>query len=359
MLRAAALSLILLAAGLAGCSDPLSFGSTGDVDGFSVTPDRGDGKTEFHVQAADELRGRDLTWTFGDGTEAKGDEARHAYGFTNGVMTITLIARDESGVPQIATRTVTLGTGENKPPTGTARAVKDWVAVGQPANLSANARDADGDTLTYLWSYTDASAAGSAAQVVIEGSGPRTSVVFDAPGRYDVKVRIRDPKGAEAIDNLTIDVSRTIPESRIETTFKGTLVAGTGGAAVAEKAWVEPAPDSYADAARHPYTLDYPATTYVVLQWNDTSNASAYDLDFEVRDAQTGEVVATGAHHAVDPNAPGAPTPLPPIEANFTTQEAGSYVIVVKAFSGARVDYEVFLFSTLHLTAELVAAREG
>lgn len=358
MLRAGALSLVLLVAGLAGCSDPLSFGSTGgDVDGFVVTPDRGDKTTEFRVQAAEELRGRDLTWSFGDGTEAKGDEARHVYGFTNGVMTITLLARDESGVPQVATKTITLGNGENKPPTGTARAVKSWVAVGQPANLTATARDADGDPLTYLWSYTAGESGGG--QVVIPGSGAKTSVVFDAPGRYDVKVRIRDPKGGEATDAFTIDVSRTIPDARVETTFQGTLVAGTGGAGVAEKAWVDPAPDTYADAARHPYQLDYPATTYVLLMWNDTSNASAYDLDFEVRNAETGEVVATGARHAVDPNAPGAPTPMPPVEANFTTQEPGSYVIVVKAFTGARVDYQVHLFSTLHLTPELVAAREG
>lgn len=363
MLRSALVVLTLLAAATAGCTDKLSFSSTNE-SGFTVSPEKGDKDTVFQVDAGDLADGRSVTWDFGDGKRAEGKEAQHTYGFTNGIMTITLVATGADGIPLVETKTVTLGSGVNKVPTGSLRTLKTWVEVGRPANLTANANDGDRDPLTYLWTYSVLEGGGAAApvageEILLDSTTSKATAIFDAPGKYAVKARVKDPKGGEIRLNTTIDVSKDIPDTNIQTTFTGRLVAGTGGAGVAEKAWTDPAPDSYADAARHTYTLDYPATTYIFLRWNDTSNASAYDLDLELRNADTGEVLFKSENHAVDPAAPGAPAPRPPIEFNFTEQAPGNYAIIVRAFAGAQVDYQVDLFATLRLTPELVAAVEG
>lgn len=370
MLRAALVaSLVVLAGALAGCTDKLSLGSTTAED-FTLEPTRGDKDTVFTVVAGSVADGRDVTWDWGDGTVSKGPRAEHRYGFSNGVMNVTMfVAGDETVV---ASKTVTLGSGVNKPPTATARAQKSWVEVGKMVNVTATGSDGDRDPLKYLWTYTLVSGGGAddghghahgaapqVGEVLLESTTNRASVVFDAPGRYDVKVRVKDPKGGEAVANTTVDVSRQIPDAQVQTTFTGRLVAGTAGAGVAEKAWVDPAPDSHVDAARHPFTLKYPATVYVFLTWNDTSNASAYDLDMELRNADTGETVFKAEHHAVNPASPGPPTPMPPLEINYTAVEPGNYEIVVRAFAGAQVDYAAQLFATLKLTPELVAAVEG
>ncbi|HEX2022563.1 MAG TPA: hypothetical protein VHH36_07605 [Candidatus Thermoplasmatota archaeon] len=378
MLRAVLPAAVVLASALAGCADPLSFGSTsGDGGLFTVSPDKGEKDTVFHVSASDAVRGRNLTWQFGDGTVAYGDEADHVYGFTNGVMTITLLVAGDGPVPEVGTRTVTLGSGQNRVPTTTLTAAKRWVEVGQLSNFTARGNDADRDPMSYLWTYTlvsaapgggsdghgdhahGASAAKPGEEVVVDTNASKAGIVFDAPGKYDVKVRVRDPKGGEAVQNVSVDVSRDIPDAQLEIPFTGTLVAGTGGAGVSEKTWTLPAdvPDTGADSVRHPFSIKYPATAYVILQWNDTSNASAYDLDLELRFAGNGTTIVKSERHAVNPEAPGVPVGFP-LEMNYTALAPDDYIVVVRAFSGAQIQYLVTVYLTQHLTPELVAAAE-
>lgn len=377
MSRYLLVATLLVAGALAGCTDKLSFGSAADDGSFSLSPTEGDKDTTFRVSAPKALRTLNLTWEWGDGTRSYGVDAEHVYGFTNGVMPITLIATGTEGLPQVATKTVTLGTGENALPTGSMAHTKTWVEAGRPVNLSvSNGRDADKDPLTYLWTYTvlsggvasdghDHDHGGSApspqagGETVIDGTTQRVAVTFDAPGTYDVKVRIRDPKGGEAVDNKTISVSKHIPATQLTIPFSGRLAAGTAGTGVSEHAWNDAAPDTFVDAGRHAFELKYPATTYLFLQWNDTTNASAFDLDLELRNAETGEVLQKADNHAVNPAAPAPPTPLPAMEMTYGDIPAGKYVIVVRAYTGAQVDYTVNLFATLRITPELVAQVEG
>lgn len=364
-MRAVSLALLLVLAGLgAGCTDKLSLSSvTGGGDGpFSVSPDKGDAGTTFHVETG---ASGDVTWDFGDGTTATGRSADHKYGFSNGVMTITMIATGADGKQTISTKTVTLGTGANRPPTVSVSASPSWAEVRKAVNLTARGNDMDKDPISYLWTYRivsggvasdghdhvhEGAPAPTAQEFVLPGADKTNSVTFDAPGKYVVKVRASDPKGGSATSETKVDVSKHIPDSVLDVKFSGTLVAGTGGqASASEKLWTTPAPDTFVDAARHPYQLLYPGTTVIILTWNDTSGQGAFDLDLELRNADNGTTIFRSQTRA----------PAPAFEFNFTQQPPGSYEVVVRNVAGAQVKYDLLVHATLTITPELVAKAEG
>ena len=65
--------------------------------------------------------------------------------------------------------------------------------------ISCEATDADGDTLSYIW---------SADNGTIEGEGNSiTWVAPDTAGNYTIKLLVTDSKGGEAIDSVTITVT--------------------------------------------------------------------------------------------------------------------------------------------------------
>lgn len=352
MLRLALAWSLFVAVATAGCTGgvggALSFNSaTLDDPSFDLSPLTGDGKTVFKANARGLGTRYNVTWDWGDGTRSFGEDAEHQYGFTNGIVTVTLIATDEGGQQGIATLQLTLGTGVNKPPTVTARATKAWIEVGETTNLTATGRDVDLDPLTYSWSHR---AEGAVAETAIPGEGSRVPVAFDAPGKYAVKVRARDPKGGESVAEFAVDVSTTIPARQLEQTFNGTILAGAGGAGASEKAWLagQAVPDSNVDATRHRYTLAYPAYTLVFLAWNDTSGQNAADLDLELRSADGTTVFKSETRSGT-----------PAYEFNMTQQEPGEYDIIVRGVVAADVAYTVLLQATLQITPELVAASEG
>lgn len=367
MMRQAMVLLVLAALVLSGCTDKLSLsGIASEDEPFELAPLKGDGKTSFHV--ATQASG-DVTWDFGDGKTANGASADHVYGFTNGVVTITMIATAADGKQSIATRTVTLGTGNNAKPTVSLSFSSSWVEVRKNVTLTGRGYDSDRDPLTYLWTYRiisggvasdghdhahDSGADKPNDEFVLDGSTNTNSVTFDAPGKYAVKVRVRDPKGAEATSEGTIDVSKHIPASFFEAKYNGTLVAGTGGqASASEQLWGTPAPDTFVDAARYPYKLAYPATTIVILTWNDTTaqatGQGVFDLDLELRNTDTGKVVFASQTRA----------PAAPFEFNYTSQEPGNYEVLVRGITGAQVTYNLFVRANLYITPELVAKAEG
>lgn len=345
---ALALVLAVVAAGCTGVGGRIGLNQASLEDSdFDLEPASGDANTVFKVSARGLGEKHNVTWDWGDGVLTYGDASEHKYGFSNGVMTVQMIATAEDGEQGIAAKEVKLGSGQNKAPTVTARAQRSWIEVGRVINVTATGSDADRDPLTYFWSVSSADAP---AERAIEGKTNRVPVSFDAPGEYTVKVRARDPKGGEAIANVTIDVSRTIPSNRFEAVFNGTIKAGTAGSGVSEKAWAAspPAPDTEIDSNRHFYRLDYPANTLLFLTWNDTSTQGVFDLDLELRKAD-GTVVFTSQTRA----------PAPPFEYNLTGQEPGDYYVVVRGVVGANVVYTLLVQATLQITPETVAAVEG
>ncbi len=376
-MRAFVLATILVAAAFAGCTEKVGLDSaSADSASFKLEPTTGGKDTVFKVDAG-KLAKNNVTWDWGDGTVSYGAKAEHKYNFTNGVMTVTLIATDKDGKQGIATGKVTLGSGKNALPNVTVRAAKAWVEVRKPVNLTATTRDTDRDPITHLWTYSilsggasgdghahDHGAAPTATgqEFVIEGNAAKASVLFDTPGRYLIKVRASDPKGGESVAQTAVDVSRHIPEPTFQTTFEGVVGAGTAGAGVSQTLWGVPAdvPDTNVDVVRHPVSLLYPANVVIILQWNDTAaeqtGMAATDLDLEFRNADNGTTIFKSENRV----APGPPPSVPPpFEYNITQVPPANYEVIVRGFAGAQITYKVTFFASLRLTPELVAAAEG
>jgi PKD domain len=89
----------------------------------------------------------------------------------------------------------------NHPPTVRARCAPCAIAVGRTVSLTADAQDADGDTLTYAWSAPAGSASASGAKQTTW-----TAPAVDGP--VPVTVRVSDGKGGLASDVITITVTK-------------------------------------------------------------------------------------------------------------------------------------------------------
>jgi hypothetical protein len=89
--------------------------------------------------------------------------------------------------------------GMNRPPTIRAHCDPCTVKVGSTSTLSADAQDADGDALTYLWNAPAGSLTTPGARQT-----PWTAPLTEGP--VPVTVRVDDGKGATASDVITIQV---------------------------------------------------------------------------------------------------------------------------------------------------------
>ena len=91
----------------------------------------------------------------------------------------------------------------NKPPTVTVKANPSEVEEGADSTVTADAKDPDGDPLTYAWRAPDGK---------ITGTGPR--VTWTAPtgveGSYPVTVTVDDGQGGTASDTTNIRVHRKV-----------------------------------------------------------------------------------------------------------------------------------------------------
>ena len=101
-------------------------------------------------------------------------------------------------------------TAANRPPTVQARCEPCTVEVGRPATVTADAKDPDGDTVTYKW---------SAPSGTLQNPGERQTV-WTAPqqeGPVQITVAVSDGKGGTATATTTIQVVRP---TLVELTFE-------------------------------------------------------------------------------------------------------------------------------------------
>jgi PKD repeat protein len=134
-------------------------------------------------------------WDFGDGATATGASVTHAYA-TGGAYQIALTVSDGHATAR-ATANVT-AVPPNRAPTAAfqvAGANLTW------AFDATGSRDADGDALTYLWSFGDGASA----------TGPTTSHTYAAPGSYAARVVVSDGR---ANASATAQVTASYPPPR-------------------------------------------------------------------------------------------------------------------------------------------------
>jgi PKD repeat protein len=108
-------------------------------------------------------------------------DASHTYTLP-GSYTVTLSVTDSQGNSAQSSVTVTVSAQNHEP---TLAPSADIIFGNAPllVNFSANAQDADGDSLSYSWNFDDASAL---------QSGANPSHVFQQPGTYHVTVTVSD-----------------------------------------------------------------------------------------------------------------------------------------------------------------------
>jgi len=137
-------------------------------------------------------------WTFGDGAEAEGVTATHAYE-RPGLYRVVLRVEDESGHPcdfGVATRLVTV----NAPPVAEAGEARS-AAVGEPVTLGGGASyDVDGAVTAHAWDLGDGTRL----------DGVTVTHAYERPGVYTATLTVEDDSGvanAAASDTVTVAVN--------------------------------------------------------------------------------------------------------------------------------------------------------
>ncbi|MBN1208564.1 MAG: PKD domain-containing protein [Myxococcaceae bacterium] len=156
-----------------------------------------------------------LRWEFGDGAQAEGRRVTHAWA-QPGTYAVRLVADDGSGT------SCSEGADEaqvvvNAPPVAVAGDDREALVGGAHDVLTFDAggsSDPDGGRLSYEWDFGDGH----------RESGARVLHAFQAPGRYRVRLRVRDDSGtvcAESLDELVVNARRRAPETAAATSREG------------------------------------------------------------------------------------------------------------------------------------------
>ncbi len=219
--------------------------------------------------SSDDVRIAGIEWAFGDGTTASGEVAIHAYA-APGTYTATLTVTDSAG--NAATDAVTVTAEDRTPPTAAAGPDRT-VAAGSTVRLDASGSTDDVGVDGFEWTLPDGTTA----------SGATTTVAFDAPGTYEVELRVGDGAGHAATDSVTVVVEdRTSPDAVVEvpsTAAVGETVAldasgSTDDVGVVDYRWT--LPDGHTERGETvTATFDEPGTHEVTLVVSDAAGNTA------------------------------------------------------------------------------------
>jgi PKD repeat protein len=140
-------------------------------------------------------------WDFGDGWDYWGSTAYHTFN-TPGVWTVTLKLHDFRGA--IGTGTMTISVGQ---PNESPVADVSCSPLGGPAPLlvgfdGGGSSDPDGSIVSYAWNFGDGTTA----------TGPTPSHVYASAGSYTASLTVRDEDGAQATDQVIVNVVPSSPQ---------------------------------------------------------------------------------------------------------------------------------------------------
>lgn len=190
----------------------------------------------------------------------------------------------------------------NQPPTlmgPTAQTAE--VNSGTPVALKLEATDQDGDALTYTWTQTPASPAGTFTDVS-SATPTWTSPLVTSPQRFALKVTVSDGKGGTVSGTINVDVAPPVPQNRPPTvaaniTGPSTLLAGdTGTFSLTASdpdgdpltwSWTQPAPATQGTFVG--------STTHSSAEWFSPvlSTQTSFTLSVTVSDGQNPGVTRT------------------------------------------------------------------
>ncbi len=151
-----------------------------------------------------------FSWDFGDGedldsqsTEEVEEKQNHTYDKA-GTYTAKVTVSDDKGNSASDSVEITVESQpSNKPPTVSLSATPTSGEVPLSVELTANATDPDGNTLTYSWDFGDGNKTGNKS---------KETHMYNNAGTFTVKVTVSDGKGGSATDSTEITV-KAVPKN--------------------------------------------------------------------------------------------------------------------------------------------------
>lgn len=143
-----------------------------------------------------------------------------------GDYTIQLVVTDSGGLSSSPSFMLV---GENPPPVANA-GLDQLVLVSQVVSLAGSANDADGDPVSYQWTF--ASRPGSSTTSFASPGLPSTTFVPDVPGVYVARLTPSDFLGTGVSDDVQITVTTASGYAVIQTQSAATVVVSLPPSAV-------------------------------------------------------------------------------------------------------------------------------
>ncbi|MDO8446572.1 MAG: DUF1566 domain-containing protein [Deltaproteobacteria bacterium] len=146
-------------------------------------------------------------WDFGDGQTGVGSTVSHTYA-SAGTYTVTLQITDDKAASANSSASVSVGIA-NSAPVANAGTDQDAATGTQVTLNGSGSSDANGDTLTYIWSFTSKPAGSTAALSSATVVNP--TFTADKDGAYVLSLVVNDGQVASVADTATITAATPAP----------------------------------------------------------------------------------------------------------------------------------------------------